>query len=641
MQARWSRRFYLQTTFAAVLVFVGLFEIGCTGQPGSGGNDNGAGNDPPPGQSVEIVVTMEGQGNVSQTSDGSRVTLTATPEDGWRFDIWTGSAVSDENENDNPLILTATVSMTLHARFVPDVDGGSLADGDGDGVPDNRDICRATPSGSEVDAQGCGRDQVDSDGDTVDDENDQCPGTPTGASVDEQGCSPSQADADSDGVNDEADDCPDTPDDATVDSNGCPSDDPDSDGDGVLNADDRCAGTPAAAEVDMDGCTASQLDADDDGVSNLLDLCTATPDGAAVDSNGCAATERDSDGDGVNDDRDQCANTASGRLVDANGCPVADSPPGGGGNPEPPAGVCERSAGGCFRANPTPGCNEATCCGLVCSEDVFCCDDQWDTLCAQSAARLCGGSDLGNDACASPQAIAAGSTPFSTLEATTDGPDEGGACGTFDITADIWFCYTAACTGFTTVSLCGSQYDTTLAVYNGCGCPSAPAIACSDDDCGPFGLDSRLTFAVVSGQAYMVRVGGYASANGQGTGNVTIQCGDETGTIGTACNAGSGDCFSGHDNAGCDNSNCCQTVCETDPFCCDVEWDDYCSREAGGLCSGAFEACAGSTNACGTASDSAPGCNNPTCCESVCRQDPFCCLEGWDGRCVERASQCP
>ncbi|MGH8445270.1 MAG: OmpA family protein [Solimonas sp.] len=60
-----------------------------------------------------------------------------------------------------------------------------IKDSDGDGVPDDADLCPGTPKGVKVDAKGC---PIDSDGDGVPDGIDQCPGTPPGVAVDEKGC---------------------------------------------------------------------------------------------------------------------------------------------------------------------------------------------------------------------------------------------------------------------------------------------------------------------------------------------------------------------------------------------------------------------------------------------------------------------
>ena len=91
---------------------------------------------------------------------------------------------------------------------------------------------------------------------------------------------------------------------------------------------------------------------------------------------------------------------------------------------------------------------------------------------------------------------------------------------------NIWYCYTAPCTGDVTVSLAGSSYDTMLAVYEGCECfPTlADLIACNDDFGGTY--QSQVTFSATAGQQYLIEVGGYGGA--QGTGLITVECeGDE------------------------------------------------------------------------------------------------------------------
>ncbi|MBI5171131.1 MAG: OmpA family protein [Candidatus Eisenbacteria bacterium] len=153
--------------------------------------------------------------------------------------------------------------------------GATPRDTDGDGVPDRKDKCPATPKGATVNATGC---PSDTDGDGVLDGLDKCPGTPKGATVDANGC---PSDADGDGVFDGIDACADTPKGATVDAKGCPSD---SDNDGVLDGLDACPNTPAGAKVDAKGCP---TDADGDGVFDGLDECADTPAGLKVDAKGC------------------------------------------------------------------------------------------------------------------------------------------------------------------------------------------------------------------------------------------------------------------------------------------------------------------------------------------------------------------
>ncbi len=139
--------------------------------------------------------------------------------------------------------------------------------------------------------------------------------------------------------------------------------------------------------------------------------------------------------------------------------------------------------------------------------------------------NLTGPQPPANDACANAAAVSTGTTPFSTLNATLDGPAEPGLCNFnayTQIDKDVWYRWTASCTGTATVGVCDADYDTKLAVY-GSACPSsASALACNDDACGTGGTRSQLTFACTSGVQYLIRVGGVAGASGSG--NLTISC---------------------------------------------------------------------------------------------------------------------
>lgn len=150
-----------------------------------------------------------------------------------------------------------------------------VKDSDGDGVPDNIDLCPETLPGISVDTVGC---PLDTDKDGIPDYLDRCPDTPEGVNVDPLGC---PVDSDGDGVVDYLDKCPDTPSEAQVDSMGCPID---SDGDGIADYLDKCSDTPEEAygKIDAQGCP---LDSDNDGVADYLDKC---PDVAGIESNnGC------------------------------------------------------------------------------------------------------------------------------------------------------------------------------------------------------------------------------------------------------------------------------------------------------------------------------------------------------------------
>jgi len=84
---------------------------------------------------------------------------------------------------------------------------------------------------------------------------------------------------------------------------------------------------------------------------------------------------------------------------------------------------------------------------------------------------------------------------FNTTGATFDGPE---ACNQHN-SPNLWYVYTATCTGTATISLCGSSFDTLLAVYSGTACANLTLIGCNDDFCNQ---QSQLTINVVAGKNY-------------------------------------------------------------------------------------------------------------------------------------------
>jgi hypothetical protein len=177
-----------------------------------------------------------------------------------------------------------------------------------------------------------------------------------------------------------------------------------------------------------------------------------------------------------------------------------------------------------------------------------------------------------NDDCAN--AIAIGDVDhlaFDTTWATFDGS---GTCMTGP---NIWYCYTATCDGTVTANLCGSEYDTKLAVYDGCTCdPMGTEIDCNDDWCG---LQSQVTFTATAGSEYLIEVGGWSTSAGEG--ELNIWCGHcvtdcplgatpENEPCGTDVNGGCNSTPPIFSTIDCDDGD--QTICGT-------LWAEYPNRD--------------------------------------------------------------
>ncbi len=193
-------------------------------------------------------------------------------------------------------------------------------DVDNDGIFNNIDTCPDTPTGEDVNGNGCSESQVDTDNDGIFNNVDQCPNTPTGEAVNENGCSESQVDTDNDGIFNNVDQCPNTPTGEDVNENGCSESQIDTDNDGIFNNVDQCTNTPTGEAVNENGCSESQVDTDNDGIFDNVDQCTNTPTGEDVNGNGCSESQIDTDNDGIFNNIDTCPDTPTGEDVNGNGC---------------------------------------------------------------------------------------------------------------------------------------------------------------------------------------------------------------------------------------------------------------------------------------------------------------------------------
>lgn len=133
-----------------------------------------------------------------------------------------------------------------------------------------------------------------------------------------------------------------------------------------------------------------------------------------------------------------------------------------------------------------------------------------------------------NDDCATATVVGDGAFAFNTVNATTVAPTLPASCNEgagIAINNDVWYKYTATCSGTATASTCGAaSFDTRIAVYLGTACPgtTTSVIACSDNAAGCTGSTSKATWTVTAGSVWYVRVGSTVATTGTGT--LTMSC---------------------------------------------------------------------------------------------------------------------
>ncbi|WP_250434601.1 T9SS type A sorting domain-containing protein [Hanstruepera flava] len=124
------------------------------------------------------------------------------------------------------------------------------------------------------------------------------------------------------------------------------------------------------------------------------------------------------------------------------------------------------------------------------------------------------------ESCENPITIACGtSDPGSTSGFAPNAPMS--SCGTTINTAPgVYYKLEGYGNGdLVTASLCGSSYDTKIAVFSG-DCSGLTCVTGNDDECG---VQSEVTFGVSAGTDYYIYVTGYQSNSGSYTLNVTCE----------------------------------------------------------------------------------------------------------------------
>ncbi len=176
------------------------------------------------------------------------------------------------------------------------------------------------------------------------------------------------------------------------------------------------------------------------------------------------------------------------------------------------------------------GCTAAACC--IGADCVFVTEDACGGLGGvwhdgdDCTSWDCSAATPG-DECADAIAVYDGANSFDTssMTASQPQPDETQCEGTYldwDESPDGWYMYTATATASCLFDACdAASYDTSMVLYSDCG----TQLACNGDSANQSGCQtyySEITYDVVEGNTYIIRMGGWQGGSGAGTINITL-----------------------------------------------------------------------------------------------------------------------
>jgi len=335
-------------------------------------------------------------------------------------------------------------------------------------------------------------------------------------------------------------------------------------------------------------------------------------------------------------------------------------------------------AGSCFQSHVGPYCANAECCRTVCNFDQFCCEGTWDALCVQTAEILCGGP-VGN--C---QTSVRSCWIPNYLPGCTGGSYGSGSgppcCETICLTIDPFCCdarWDAVCAREAS-ALCVPDDRPDVPVGPGSCLEPHGTPACSNEECARAVCTVDPSCCATGGawdvNCVLAAMAVCPAAGGcPAEGNCFVEHPETAGCRDASCCNGvcsidpaccgvswdticadiaeavckvppksgwscpcSGSCFEPHDNPGCNDGSCCAVVCNINPACCEISWSADCTSFARAFCCGSPGCDSGCNGGCLTAHEE-PYCNDPYCCDAVCRADPLCCISSWDSLCVDGA----
>ena len=280
-------------------------------------------------------------------------------------------------------------------------------------------------------------------------------------------------------------------------------------------------------------------------------------------------------------------------------------------------GIAE--SGSCRYPHKNPGCNNAKCCAAICEQDPFCCQEQWDSSCAQMTskdpkcdeAQLTCGSYLGEYCCS----VHLGSTGCGNL-----------ACCNAVCAADT-FC-------------CDVRWDETCVeeAFNSDACPCTMPCGdqCGGECCaahlGPNCRDASCCNSVCALDPVCCETIWDAICAQSARVICVNTC--EPPVCGSF---EAGSCCDPHTNANCNNSACCDLVCATLPACCITSWDTSCAALSTAICPVCSLGCGSQDAGACYVAHLNPFCDDLQCCSAVCNLIPQCCSVAWDQECADFA----
>lgn len=290
--------------------------------------------------------------------------------------------------------------------------------------------------------------------------------------------------------------------------------------------------------------------------------------------------------------------------------------------------------GSCYSTDSaTPGCANLQCQARVCSVLPSCCDGDWSSNCVDKAIELCAGT-AGTGTirlmCGDPSpGDLCQNAPIESLPFTFTGTNHHAShdCPLFP-GSHTWIAFDVCDPSSVTLDYCGAAPVFERAWLNlAQGCPCSHVTGSARREPCPDG-NVRLTWDCLQPGTYYYPILSEPGSVGDYSITVTTEPCVHT------CVIDAGDCCAANGTVGCEDATCCETVCGVDPFCCEFAWDDLCARRASQLCG----ACPGGTcdsgfGGCLTPHDS-PGCMDAEICEAVCTCDPYCCDGQWDEYCA-------